>query len=37
MNLGNLTFQASRVSSIYGASTHVTPYNSAIRIWKKIS
>lgn len=37
MNLGNLIFQASRVSSIYGASTHVTPYNSAIRIWKKIS
>ena len=24
-------------NSIYGASTHVTPYNSAIRIWKKIS
>lgn len=32
-----LTFNASRSSSIYGASTHVTPYNSAIRIWKKIS
>lgn len=28
---------ASRSNSIYGASTHVTPYNSAIRIWKKIS
>ena len=24
-------------NSIYGASTHVTPYNSAVRIWKKIS
>ena len=30
-------FNASRSSSIYGASTHVTPYNSAVRIWKKIS
>lgn len=28
---------ASRYNSIYGASTHVTPYNSAIRIWKKIA
>ena len=28
---------ASRSNSIYGASTHVTPYNSAIRIWKKIA
>lgn len=32
-----LSFQASRSNSIYGSSTHVTPYNSAIRIWKKIS
>lgn len=30
-------FSASSSNSIYGASTHVTPYNSAIRIWKKIS
>lgn len=30
-------FNASRSSSIYGASTHVTPYNSSIRIWKKIA
>ena len=28
---------ASRSNSIYGASTHVTPYNSAVRIWKKIA
>ncbi len=28
---------ASRSNSIYGASTHVTPYNSSIRIWKKIA
>lgn len=33
----NLGFDASISNSIYGASTHVTPYNSAIRIWKKIS
>ncbi len=32
-----LSFQASSSNSIYGSSTHVTPYNSAIRIWKKIS
>lgn len=30
-------FHASNYNSIYGASTHVTPYNSAIRIWKKIA
>lgn len=30
-------FNASSSNSIYGASTHVTPYNSSIRIWKKIS
>lgn len=30
-------FNASWSNSIYGASAHVTPYNSAIRIWKKIS
>ena len=30
-------FSASGSNSIYGASTHVTPYNSAIRIWKKIA
>ena len=33
----NLNFYASSANSIYGASTHVTPYNSAVRIWKKIS
>lgn len=33
----DLNFNASLVNSIYGASAHVTPYNSAIRIWKKIS
>ncbi len=32
-----ITFNASLSNSIYGASTHVTPYNSAVRIWKKIS
>lgn len=30
-------FNASSSNSIYGASTHVTPYNSSIRIWKKIA
>ena len=30
-------FDASRSSHIYGASTNVTPYNSAVRIWKKIA
>lgn len=30
-------FDASRSNSIYGSSTHVTPYNSAVRIWKKIA
>lgn len=33
----SLKFSASRSSSIYGASTHVTPYNSAVRVWKKIA
>lgn len=28
-------FEASRSSSIYGASTHVTPLNTTIRIWKR--
>lgn len=28
---------ASRSSYAYGSSTHVTPYNSAVRIWKKIA
>lgn len=31
------SFQASRSNTIYGASSHVTPYNSAVRVWKKIS
>lgn len=33
----SLGLNASKSNTIYGASTHVTPYNSAIRIWKKIS
>ena len=33
----NLNIDASISNSIYGSSTHVTPYNSSIRIWKKIS
>lgn len=33
----NLDFDASICNPIYGASTHVTPYNSSIRIWKKIA
>ena len=33
----NLNFYASSSNGLYGASAHVTPYNSAIRIWKKIS
>lgn len=32
-----ITFNASLSNSIYGASSHVTPYNSAVRIWKKIA
>ena len=32
-----IRFSAKRSNSIYGASAHVTPYNSSIRIWKKIS
>ena len=32
-----ITFSAKRSNSIYGTSAHVTPYNSSIRIWKKIS
>lgn len=33
----NISFSASRSNSIYGSSNNVTPYNSAVRIWKKIS
>ena len=33
----SLGINASKSNSIYGSSTHITPYNSAIRIWKKIS
>ena len=33
----NIAFSASNSNSIYGASSHVTPYNSAIRVWKKVS
>lgn len=36
-NRNGVVFNASNSNSIYGASTHVTPYNSAVRIWKKIS
>ena len=32
----SLGINASKSNSIYGSSTHVTPYNSAIRVWKKI-
>lgn len=32
-----ITFNASFYNNIYGASLHVTPYNSAVRIWKKIA
>lgn len=32
-----LGFNASNSNSIYGSSSHVTPYNSAVRIWKKIA
>ena len=28
-------FYASRSSAIYGASSHVTPVNSTIRVWKR--
>ena len=31
----NIQFNASRSSAIYGASTHVTPVNSTIRVWKR--
>lgn len=37
INQPMIEFNASLSNSIYGASTHVTPYNSAVRIWKKIA
>lgn len=37
VDFNKLSFNASSSNKIYGASTHVTPYNSAVRIWKKIS
>ena len=37
LDFNKLSFNATSSNKIYGASTHVTPYNSAIRIWKKIS
>lgn len=36
-NRNSVVFNASNSNSIYGASTHVTPYNSSIRIWEKIA
>lgn len=36
-SIGTFILNAGMSSSIYGASTHVTPYNSAIRIWEKIA
>lgn len=36
-SINSIGFNASYANTIYGSSTHVTPYNSAIRIWKKIS
>lgn len=33
----NILFRLSWKNSIYGSSAHVTPYNSAVRIWKKIA
>lgn len=32
-----VTFNASQSNGIYGASSHVTPYNSSVRVWKKIA
>ena len=32
-----LNFNANKVNSIYGSSTHVTPINSTVRIWKRTS
>lgn len=37
VNSVKFRFNAANANAIYGASTHVTPYNSAVRIWKKIS
>ena len=34
-NSVNVYFNASRSSAIYGASSHVTPVNSTIRVWKR--
>lgn len=31
----NLVFNASKSNAVYGASEHVTPVNSTIRIWKR--
>ena len=36
-SIGEISFNASRANPVYGAQFHVVPYNSAIRIWKKIS
>lgn len=37
VNSVKFRFNAANSNTIYGASKHVTPYNSAIRIWKKIA
>ena len=34
---GGMGFDASRSNPIYGSSEHVTAYNSAIQIWRRIS
>ena len=34
---GNVNFDASRSSDIYGKSSHNTPKNSTVQIWKRIS
>ena len=34
-NNNGVSFNASRSSAIYGASSHVTPVNSTIRVWKR--
>ena len=33
----NIGFDASRSNDIYGKSSHVTPKNSTVQIWKRIS
>lgn len=36
-NMPRLSFDASRSSPIYGANTHVTPFNLSVKVWQRVS